>query len=87
MFAHSAAKQNQAIDILIKAVECGEISRDAIDAAGRRLDLLCEHFVRPPHYGPLQKIVGCQEHHQIVSEFLRARDVIDPTLYTPNAVA
>lgn len=83
--AHDPAEQNRAIDLLTKAVERGDVSRETIEAANRRLDALSAKFVRPPRTGPLDPVVGCREHQQLVASFgAETGPTHDPTNYRPN---
>jgi beta-N-acetylhexosaminidase len=83
--AHDPSEQNRAINLLTKAVERGDVSRETIEAANRRLDALCERFVRPPRTGPLDPVVGCHEHQQLVALFgAETGPTHDPTNYRPN---
>jgi beta-N-acetylhexosaminidase len=65
MVCHSAAQQNEAIDVLVKAVERGEVPRERIDDAGRRLDAVFARYVRAPRRGPLPAYVGSPEHRAV----------------------
>ena len=88
MFAicHSPAIQNQAIDILIKAIERGDVAREAIDAAARRLDRLYAYYCKPATSGPLSEVIGCPEHQQLVEPFLQSGKQRDPTEYIAHNI-
>jgi beta-N-acetylhexosaminidase len=65
MVCHSAAQQNEAIDALVHAVERGDLSRERLDDAGRRLDALFARYVKPPRRGPLPERIGSAEHRAV----------------------
>jgi beta-N-acetylhexosaminidase len=78
---HNLALQNEAIDLLIRAVERGEVSRARIDDANRRIDALINKYHRAPieDRGAL-KVIGCAEHQEIVRKIAeRAAASPDPT--------
>lgn len=55
LICHTPELQNTAIDIVIDGVERGDISREQIDSAGRRLDILFSKYVRPAQPGTLSE--------------------------------
>jgi beta-N-acetylhexosaminidase len=71
---HEHALQNRAIDVLIRAVERGELSRSMLECASARIDKLFARFVRPAMRGPLPQWLGGPEHRAIVDEVLRRAD-------------
>ena len=58
LICHTPELQNTAIDLVIQGVECGDIAREQINAAGRRLDLLFSQYVRPAFLGRLSERLG-----------------------------
>lgn len=79
---HEPAVQKRAIDRLTLAVERGEVSLDTIEAANERLEVLFEKYVRPPHHGSLDPIIGCAEHRALVEQFgTNETTAHDPTAY------
>ena len=82
IIAHDPALQNAAVEHLARAIERGQVNREAVDKACRRLDTLFDRFVRPAHYGALSDIVGCEEHRRIVERFSPEMSSRDPTDYT-----
>jgi beta-N-acetylhexosaminidase len=84
---YTPATQNEAIDVLVRAVERGDVARETIDTAGRRLDRLCAKFVRPARIGPISGVIGCLEHQSLVERFSRAESTRDPTEYRNGVVA
>jgi beta-N-acetylhexosaminidase len=64
---HDRDKQERAIDALVAAVKRGEVSRDRIDQANRRLDTLCADFVKPATDKPDLSVVGCREHQNVIA--------------------
>ena len=71
---HEHALQNRAIDVLIRAVERGELSRSMLESANARIDKLFAQFVRPAGRGPLPQWLGGAEHRAIVDQVLRRAD-------------
>ena len=64
---HSADLQNQFIDILVHAVERGDVKRDRIDEATRRVDRLLHDFARPPVGRDALKVLNSPEHRAAVA--------------------
>jgi beta-N-acetylhexosaminidase len=62
---HDPALQHRAIDILIKAVESGEVSRERIDDANRRIDAVVQRYYQPPVDAAMLKVVGSDEHRAV----------------------
>src|SRR5262249_26834138 len=79
---HNLALQHEAIDLLIRAVERGEVPRDRIDDANRRIGLLVNKYHRPPieDHAALN-VIGCPEHQDIVRQItqLASASSSDPT--------
>jgi len=71
---HSADLQNRAVDVLIKAVESGLLSRARLEQANRRLDLLFQHYVKPGRRGKLPDTLGSPEHQSVVQQLLKRVD-------------
>jgi beta-N-acetylhexosaminidase len=46
---HSPEKQDRAIEVIVEAVQQGIISEECLRESSRRLDVLCERFVKPAH--------------------------------------
>ena len=67
MVCHNHALQHKSIDLLIRAVERGDVSREHIEQSNRRLDRLFASYVKPPTATRDDlKIVGCAEHRDVV---------------------
>ncbi len=66
LVCHTPALQHQAIDALIHAVERGEIPRQRILEAGRRIDGLMARYVRPKASNPDLSLLGCEAHRAII---------------------
>ena len=49
LVCHTLEQQNLAIDSLVRAVQSGDVKRERIEEAGRRIDALIERFHNPPH--------------------------------------
>jgi beta-N-acetylhexosaminidase len=47
LVCHTIEQQNLAIDSLVRAVRSGDVKRERIEEAGRRLDRLVGHYYRP----------------------------------------
>jgi beta-N-acetylhexosaminidase len=88
MLCHSHEQQNRAIDLLVKAVESGELSRERLDEASRRLDALYARYVQPPMGGPLPDFIGSAPHRAVAERVLELSDPasqaggLDPTAPT-----
>jgi beta-N-acetylhexosaminidase len=80
---HDTDLQNRAIDALLGAVERGEVSRERIERANRRLDALMERYARAAHSASDFGALNCAEHQAVVGRIAAAGDdgdeAIDPT--------
>jgi beta-N-acetylhexosaminidase len=65
---HDLSLQHRAIDILIKAVETGEVPRERIEDANRRIDAVVKRFYQPPVDKEMLKIVGSDEHRAVAEK-------------------
>jgi beta-N-acetylhexosaminidase len=84
---HDLALQHEAIDLLIRAVERGQVPRARIDDANRRINAVINKYQRPPieNHAALQ-VIGCDEHQAIVAQIAeRAATITDPTEVWRNA--
>jgi len=79
LICHNHDLQNQAIDILIKATERGDIPMSRIEEANGRIDDLMQRYVKPAGAGGSMDVVGCKEHQAIVDRVQKAVGGIDPT--------
>jgi beta-N-acetylhexosaminidase len=76
MVCHNHALQHKSIDLLIRAVERGDVSRELIEESVRRLDKLFAQYVKPATATRDNlRIVGCAEHRDIVD---RIREISGP---------
>jgi beta-N-acetylhexosaminidase len=77
---HSAELQNEFIDILVRAVERGDVSRDRIEEANRRVDRLLNTFAGPAVDPDMLGALDSPEHRAVI-ERIRAVEqrVPDPT--------
>ncbi len=66
LVCHTIEKQQAAIEVLVKAVERGEVSRGRIEQSNRRLDHLGRNFVGPAGTGDLS-VIGSAAHRAIIS--------------------
>jgi beta-N-acetylhexosaminidase len=74
MLCHSHEQQYRAIEVLVKAMESGELSRERVAEAGERLDRLFAKFVKPPTRGPLPSSIGSPEHQAVVQRVIELSD-------------
>ncbi len=77
---HSVELQNRAIDVLIGAVERGELAKSRLEEASRRMDAVFAKYVQPPQREPDIDVIGCAEHRAIAQEIERragAEEVAD----------
>lgn len=58
---HDHQLQHRAIDRLIDAVENGEVSRDLIEQANRRVSAMMQKYAHPAHSGEFG-LIGCNDH-------------------------
>jgi beta-N-acetylhexosaminidase len=74
--SHHAELVHQAIDFLIKAVERGEVRRERVEQANRRMEALNRRYCRPAvEFDP--SAIGCPEHQAIVD---RVKKLVDQSL-------
>jgi beta-N-acetylhexosaminidase len=72
MICHDHAIQAHAIDLLIRAVERGDVPRESIELANRRLDTLFAKYVKPAIATRENlSLIGCPE-HRAIAERIRA---------------
>jgi hypothetical protein len=48
LVCHTLEQQHVAIDALVRAVKSGEVKREQLEEAGRRIDKLIDRFGDPP---------------------------------------
>jgi beta-N-acetylhexosaminidase len=63
---HDADLQNRAIDALMQAVQRGEVPRERIAEANRRLDALMGRYAKPAHRVSDFDPLNCLEHRAVV---------------------
>jgi beta-N-acetylhexosaminidase len=68
---HSVELQNRAIDVLIRAAESGELSRERLEDAARRVDRVFAQYVKPAMRHADMSVIGCDEHRAIAAEIER----------------
>jgi beta-N-acetylhexosaminidase len=83
---HTPELQNRAIDELVKAVERGEVTRETIDAANRRIDALAARYYRPAATGRVSDVVGCDAHRRVVDRINELAGGVTETAADPTAV-
>src|SRR4051812_31743983 len=76
MICHNHALQEQAIDLLIRAVERGDVPRKCIEESNARLDKLFAQYIMPATKTREDlKVIGCAENRAIVD---RIRAIAGP---------
>jgi beta-N-acetylhexosaminidase len=68
---HSVELQNRAIDVLIRAVESGELPKSRLEESSRRLDAVLDKYVKRPRREPDMSVIGCAEHRAVAAEIER----------------
>ena len=82
---HSSEKQNQAIEVLVKALESGEVTVDRLEEASRRRNVVAEKYAKPAAAKPAFAMIGAAEHRAIAERILElageseGADAEDPT--------
>jgi beta-N-acetylhexosaminidase len=67
LICHNHTLQNEAIDLLIRAVERGDVPRTCIEQSNQRLDRLFAQYVKPPSATrDTIHVIGCPEHRAVV---------------------
>ena len=74
MLCHSHEQQYRAIEVLAKAMENGELSKQRVAEAGERLDRLFAKFVKPPTRGKLPDFIGSAEHRAVAQRVIELSD-------------
>jgi beta-N-acetylhexosaminidase len=89
LISHQAELQDRAIDMLVAAVERGEVPRERIEQSNRRIERMMGQYVKPPHEDAPLEVLNSAEHREVVEEIRRRCDAAalapgrDPTDYTP----
>jgi beta-N-acetylhexosaminidase len=68
---HSVELQNRAIDVLIRAAESGELPRERMEDASRRIDRVFAQYVKPARCEADRSVIGCDQHRAIAAEIER----------------
>jgi beta-N-acetylhexosaminidase len=80
---HDTDLQNRAIDALLTAVERGDVSRQRVEQANRRLDALMARYAKPAHPVTDFERLNCPEHRAVVEKITAAGEngdeALDPT--------
>jgi beta-N-acetylhexosaminidase len=74
---HSADLQNQFIDILVHAAERGDVTRQRIEQANRRLDALLQCFAKAPVGLEALKILDSDDHRAVIQR-IHANESLAP---------
>lgn len=65
---HSVELQNRAIDVLIKAVERGQLNRERLEQASVRMDNVAARFVKPASPTPDLGAIGIAKHQEVAAK-------------------
>jgi beta-N-acetylhexosaminidase len=87
LMADDAALANRAIDLLLRAVERGDVDREVIEAANRRVERLCTAYIHPAGATPGLDVIGCEAHLRVIARIaaeLSAAAARDPSAYSGN---
>ncbi|MGB7159041.1 MAG: beta-N-acetylhexosaminidase [Tepidisphaeraceae bacterium] len=74
MLCHSHEQQYRAIEVLVKAIESGDLAKGRLEQAGERLDRLFAKYVKPPTRGPLPAFIGSAEHRTVAQRVIELSD-------------
>lgn len=74
MLCHSHEQQYRAIEVIVKAVEGGELPERRVFEAGERLDRLFAKYVKPPTRGALPAFIGSPEHQAVAQRVIELSD-------------
>ena len=78
--------RDRAIDALIRAVERGDVSRERVAEANRRIDTLCARFVKAPVGLDSLDVIASAEHREVVERIAQLAEdtsvgAVDPTAH------
>jgi beta-N-acetylhexosaminidase len=80
---HTTALQARAIEVIIKAVESGELLPRRLEEAARRQDAVFARFVKPPVATAKLDVIGCVEHQAVADRIKQLAGALimgeDPT--------
>jgi beta-N-acetylhexosaminidase len=82
---HSAELQNRAIEVIVKAVEGGEVTRERLEKSAQRMDAVVTKFARPATAAADLKQIGTKEHRAVAERIVElagaapAIETEDPT--------
>jgi beta-N-acetylhexosaminidase len=80
---HTTALQVRAIEVIINAVESGELSQRRLEEAARRQDAVFARFVKPPMATANLQVLGCAEHQAVADRIKQLAGTLidgeDPT--------
>jgi beta-N-acetylhexosaminidase len=80
---HTTELQARAIEVIIKAVENGELSHRRLEEAARRQDAVFARFVKPASATANLGVIGCAEHQAVADRIKQLAgaliDAEDPT--------
>jgi beta-N-acetylhexosaminidase len=78
MICHNHRLQHEAIDLLIRAVERGDVPRECVEGANERLDRLFEQYVNPAKATREDlEVIGCPDHRAVVDRIRQISGTID----------
>jgi hypothetical protein len=84
LMADDAELANRAIDLLMRAVERGDVDRTLVESANRRFARLAATYVRQPSGAPNLDVIGCDAHQRVIASVAREAGGHDPTAYSGN---
>ena len=84
---HTAALAHRAIDAVVHAVERGQVSREALARANRRIETFTARYARPAVEAPDLSVLRCEAHLALLERIARSAAAADPTAVMDHIVA
>ncbi|HET7542407.1 MAG TPA: beta-N-acetylhexosaminidase [Polyangiaceae bacterium] len=76
---HTAELAHRAIDAVVHAVERGQVSRERLASANRRLDTVSARYAQPALEKPDLSVLRCDAHLALLEQIARGPEAADPT--------
>jgi len=76
---HTAALAHRAIDAVVHAVERGQLSRERLASANKRIQSFTARYARPAFETPDLSVLRCAAHLALLEQVARGVDAADPT--------
>lgn len=76
---HTAELAHRAIDAVVRAVERGQISREQLETANRRIESFAARHAHPPLENPDLSVLRCDAHLALGERIAGGADAPDPT--------